>query len=117
MRIRRAVHAKGLRYRVDRAPIPGIRRRADLVFGPAKVAVYVDGCFWHVCPQHGTWPKANADWWRTKLDANVARDRDTDARLQAAGWRVIRIWEHQDPDLAADLIQTVVRKSTSSRPG
>jgi DNA mismatch endonuclease (patch repair protein) len=66
------------------------------VFTRAKVAVYVDGCFWHGCPVHGTWPKANGDWWRAKIEANRERDRDTDRRLTAAAWRVIRVWEHED---------------------
>ena len=82
--LRGAVWRLGLRYRVDVAPIPG-RRRADLVFTRAKVAVYVDGCFWHSCPSACTVPKANRDWWVAKLQANVARDRDTDARLAAQG--------------------------------
>ena len=84
--LRRLLHAAGLRYRVDRPPLPGLRRRADLVFGPARVAVYVDGCFWHGCPQHGTRPKANTDWWDAKLAGNRARDADTDRRLTDAGW-------------------------------
>ncbi len=106
--VRRAVHARGLRYRVDRAPIKGLRRRADLVFGPAKVAVYVDGCFWHACPHHGTWPKHNEAWWRKKLLRNVARDRDTDSRLHGMGWVVVRVWEHEEPDVAAERIVAVV---------
>src|SRR3954447_5164896 len=84
LELRRAVWRLGLRYRVDIAPIPG-RRRADLVFTRAKVAVYVDGCFWHSCPTHATIPKANREWWVAKLDTNVRRDRDTDRRLAEAG--------------------------------
>lgn len=102
--IRRNLHARGLRYRVDYRPEPGIRRKADVVFTRAKVAVFVDGCFWHDCPEHGSAPKANADWWREKLATNVRRDRDTDERLCAAGWTVVRVWEHEPPALAADLI-------------
>src|SRR3954447_26495843 len=82
--LRRAVWRLGLRYRVDIAPIPG-RRRADLVFTRARVAVYLDGCFWHSCPTHATIPKANREWWVAKLDTNVRRDRDTDRRLAEAG--------------------------------
>src|SRR4051794_37394923 len=82
--LRRAVHAKGLRYRVDVAPVRGIRRRADLVFTRARVAVFVDGCFWHGCPVHATWPATNAEFWREKLEANRRRDRDTDSQLRAA---------------------------------
>ncbi|MFC4604018.1 DNA mismatch endonuclease Vsr [Rhodococcus kronopolitis] len=108
MALRRELHRRGRRYRVDRAPLPGLRRRADLVFPTARVAVFVDGCFWHRCPVHGTAPKNNAGWWAEKLDANVVRDRDTDARLAAAGWRVVRVWEHQDPVTAADAVDRVL---------
>ncbi|MCM6778516.1 very short patch repair endonuclease [Nocardia sp. CDC159] len=106
--LRRELHRRGYRYFVDRAPLPGLRRRADLVFPRRKVAVYVDGCFWHSCPQHATRPKNNAQWWAEKLAGNVARDRDTDARLDAAGWLVVRIWEHEDALAAADRVQTAV---------
>lgn len=107
--IRREVWRRGLRYRVDVAPIPGLRRRADLVFSKRRVAVYVDGCFWHQCPIHATFPKANSDWWRAKLEANVARDRDTDRRLADLGWTVIRVWEHEQAAVAADRIEAAVR--------
>ncbi|MEC3955716.1 very short patch repair endonuclease [Nocardia sp. CDC153] len=102
--LRRELHRRGKRFFVDRAPLPGLRRRADLVFPRLKVAVYVDGCFWHSCPEHATHPKNNAEWWAAKLAGNVARDRDTDARLTAAGWTVVRVWEHQDAESAADLV-------------
>ena len=102
--LRRALHRRGLRYFVDRAPLKGMRRRADLVFPRRKVAVYVDGCFWHSCPVHATKPRNNAQWWADKLAANVARDRDTDEKLLAEGWRVVRIWEHEDPAEAADRV-------------
>ena len=113
--LRRELHRRGLRYFVERAQLKGMRRRADLVFPRRKVAVYVDGCFWHSCPVHATKPRNNAQWWADKLAANVARDRDTDTRLIEEGWRVVRIWEHEDPvvaaqrvvdDLAADPIVT-----------
>ncbi len=107
--VRRQVWRLGLRYRVDLAPIRG-RRRADLVFTRARVAVYVDGCFWHRCPLHATTPKTNQAWWVAKLEANIERDRDTDARLHAAGWSVIRVWEHEDPEAAAARIATAVRE-------
>ncbi|YCN58615.1 very short patch repair endonuclease [Rhodococcus erythropolis] len=103
--LRRELHRRGLRYFVDRAPVKGVRRRADLVFPRRKVAVFVDGCFWHSCPQHATFPKHNAQWWTDKLAANVVRDRDTDARLTEQGWTVIRIWEHEDPLVAAERVQ------------
>jgi DNA mismatch endonuclease (patch repair protein) len=101
LRLRSELHRRGLRFRVDMAPLPGLRRRADVVFTRAKVAVFVDGCFWHGCPRHMTWPVANAEWWRAKIDQNAARDRDTDRRLSEAGWTVLRFWEHEDSGLAA----------------
>ncbi|WP_036496187.1 very short patch repair endonuclease [Nocardia sp. BMG111209] len=102
--LRRELHRRGCRYFVDRAPLTGLRRRADLVFPRRRVAVYVDGCFWHSCPQHATSPRNNAQWWADKLAGNVVRDRDTDARLIAAGWQVVRIWEHEDAVTAADRV-------------
>ncbi|GGG18175.1 hypothetical protein GCM10007304_35240 [Rhodococcoides trifolii] len=102
--LRRELHSRGLRYFVDRAPLKGLRRRADLVFPRRKVAVYVDGCFWHSCPIHATHPRNNAQWWADKLAANVTRDRDTDARLIAEGWTVVRVWEHEDPADAAEKV-------------
>ena len=108
--LRRELHRRGMRYFVDRAPIRGQRRRADLVFPRRRVAVYVDGCFWHRCPVHATDPKNNAAWWAEKLAGNVVRDRDTDAALAAAGWQVVRIWEHEDPVRAADRVQVALRR-------
>lgn len=105
--LRRAVWRLGLRYRVDTPPVPG-RRRADLVFPRPRVAIYVDGCFWHRCPLHGTVPRANRDWWSAKLDANVVRDRDTDRILGAAGWLVIRVWEHEDAVAGAASVAAAV---------
>jgi DNA mismatch endonuclease, patch repair protein len=107
--IRSALHARGLRFRVDRAILPGVRRRADIVFVGAKVAVFVDGCFWHCCPIHQTFPKANRKWWAAKLQANRQRDADTNRRLQEAGWRVARIWEHESAEPAAARITKLVR--------
>jgi DNA mismatch endonuclease (patch repair protein) len=102
--IRSAVHRRGLRYRVDAAPLAGMRRRADLVFPTERLAVFVGGRFWHGCPLHGTMPKVNRQWWQDKLDANQRRDRDTDRRLVEAGWRVLRAWEHEDHDDVAQRI-------------
>ena len=101
--LRRHLHRQGLRYRVDYAVL-GRRRRADIVFPRERLAVFVDGCFWHGCPEHGTWPRTNGGWWRGKLEANVRRDRDTDARLVAAGWHVLRFWEHDDMRQAATTV-------------
>lgn len=110
MALRSALHRKGLRYRVDASPLEGIRRRADVVFRPIKVAIFVDGCFWHGCPIHGTWPKANAEFWRNKIERNKERDADTDQRLKQAGWKVIRVWEHEDPEEAAEKIMQIVQE-------
>ncbi|MGW4394447.1 very short patch repair endonuclease [Amycolatopsis nivea] len=108
MALRKILHAAGYRYRVHRRPVKGVRREADLVFGPARVAVFVDGCFWHGCPEHGTWPKNNADYWRTKIETNRRRDANTDALLLEAGWLSVRIWEHEATDVAASrVIETV----------
>ncbi|MFS0703401.1 very short patch repair endonuclease [Cellulomonas sp. 179-A 9B4 NHS] len=107
--LRRALHRRGLRYLVD-APLPSIpRRRADVLLPRARVAVFVDGCFWHACPLHATQPASNSEWWRAKLERNVARDRDTDARLGAAGWLVLRFWEHDDMTAAADVVMEAWR--------
>lgn len=109
MALRRELHARGLRYRVNRRPEPSLRRTADIVFTRAKVAVFIDGCFWHACPEHGTLPKSNREWWASKLSRNAARDRDTDALVTAAGWVVIRCWEHDDPAQIANMVEKVVR--------
>lgn len=107
--LRRALWRRGLRYRVDRKVIPGFRRRADIAFIGPRVAVFVDGCFWHRCPIHGSAPKSNREWWEEKLSRNVARDRDTDARLEENGWYVVRIWEHEPIEGAALRVERVVR--------
>nr|WP_034654163.1 very short patch repair endonuclease [Cellulosimicrobium sp. MM] len=111
--VRRELHRRGLRYFVQRAVLPG-RRRADIVFPRARVAVFVDGCFWHSCPQHATSPKTNAAWWADKLARNVSRDRQTDADLRAAGWQVVRLWEHESASDAADAVEAAVREAISS---
>ncbi|MFE6845195.1 very short patch repair endonuclease [Streptomyces sp. NPDC057686] len=109
--LRKLLHGSGLRYRIHRRPVKGVRREADIVFGPARVAVFVDGCFWHGCPEHATWPRNNADFWRKKIEGNRSRDLDTDARLAIAGWLSVRIWEHEDPAEAAErVIATVAER-------
>lgn len=114
--LRRRLHRLGLRYRVDVAPLPAVRRRADIVFRPARVAVFVDGCFWHGCPDHGQrTPTANSAYWSGKVAGNQARDRDTDRRLAGAGWLALRVWEHEDPDQAAARVADYVRARRARR--
>lgn len=108
MAVRRELHRLGLRYRVDLAPIPGLRRRADVVFTRARVVLFVDGCYWHGCRLHGTTPKSNTEWWSAKIEANRRRDADTDAKLNAAGWTSVRAWEHEDPVEIADRVCALV---------
>lgn len=109
MALRSAVHARGLRYRVSAKPLAGVRRTADLVFPRAKVAVFLDGCFWHGCPTHHTVATANARFWADKVETNRNRDRDTDGKLAEAGWVSVRIWEHEDAAEAARRVEDVVR--------
>jgi len=118
MALRRALHARGLRYRVDCPVVPGTaRRRVDIVFPRIKVAVFVDGCFWHGCPEHGKRAFAVNGWyWPAKIERNQRRDRDTDARLRAASWTVLRFWEHDDPSEAACAVELAVRSSVKPLP-
>ncbi|MEU4557474.1 very short patch repair endonuclease [Actinoplanes sp. NPDC023936] len=106
--LRRAVHARGLRYYVNRRPIKAVRRTADLVFPRLKLAIFLDGCFWHGCPQHHTVAKTNATFWAEKVATNRRRDRDTNTRLTDAGWTVLRVWEHEPVDQAAARIAETV---------
>ncbi|MFI6004567.1 very short patch repair endonuclease [Streptomyces sp. NPDC051366] len=108
--IRRLIHAKGLRYRIAARPLPDLRRTADLVFRPAKVAVFVDGCYWHGCPEHYVPPRTNPGYWSEKVARNIARDRDTDHKLTEAGWLVLRFWEHEESSLCATKIADAVRE-------
>ncbi|MGV9416370.1 very short patch repair endonuclease [Streptomyces sp. NPDC003674] len=103
--LRSAVHALGLRYLVCAPPIPSVRRTADLLFTRARLAVFLDGCFWHGCPEHHVKSKTNAEYWANKMEGNRARDRQTDELLSDEGWAVLRIWEHEDPIRAALLVR------------
>jgi DNA mismatch endonuclease, patch repair protein len=114
LELRSELHRRGLRYRVDRRPLKSLPSRADLVFGPARVAVYVDGCFWHSCPVHGTMPRSNEAFWEEKLARNRERDAAVGEALAAAGWTVIRIWEHEEIAPAADRVEAAVRASLAS---
>ena len=113
--LRSAVHALGLRYRVGLRPVPGLRRTGDLVFTRARVVVFLDGCFWHGCPAHHTVAKTNAAYWADKLVENRRRDLETDRLLTDAGWRVMRVWEHEDPAQAAMRVAAAVREQTPRR--
>lgn len=115
--LRRGLHRLGFRYRVDHA-LPGMpRRRADILFTRAKVAVFVDGCFWHGCPEHKTAPANNAAWWTAKLARNVERDRETDAHLRSLDWTVVRVWEHQDMTAAAHDIGRILQSEANRHTG
>lgn len=106
--VRRLLHAAGYRYRVHH-PVPGLPRRTiDIAFTRAKVAVFIDDCFWHGCPEHGMRSAANSEWWSAKLNANTARDRDTNAHLRALGWSVVRVWEHTEPSEALERVLSLV---------
>ncbi|WP_438018616.1 very short patch repair endonuclease [Sorangium sp. So ce315] len=113
--LRRELYARGLRYRIHVPVLTKPRRIADIAFGGPRVAVFVDGCFWHGCPQHATWPKKNAEFWRTKILANQERDRDTDARLRADAWEVVRVWAHEIPYEAASRIAQLVSSRRGTR--
>lgn len=111
LRVRRILHSMGLRYRVERAPLAGLRRRADIVFASARVAVFIDGCFWHGCPEHSSGKtKANPEYWSGKIAKNRERDADTDARLAESGWTVIRVWEHQSAEEVAVIVAAAARR-------
>jgi DNA mismatch endonuclease, patch repair protein len=107
--VRSILHCHGLRYRVHVRPIGVFRRVADIVFRSEKVAVFVDGCFWHGCPSHGTLPVSNGEWWKSKIELNRVRDAETTLVLESAGWAVVRVWEHQAPGEAAASIEDLVR--------
>lgn len=109
MAVRRALHAMGLRYRVNARPKPGFRRTADIVFRPAKVAVFVDGCFWHGCPEHYRAPESNVEYWWPKIARNVERDGETTAALEATGWLVLRFWEHDGLEATVATVAEAVR--------
>ena len=112
--LRRAVHRLGLRYRVAARPLPEYRRTADLVFPKARVAVFLDGCFWHGCADHFKPPHTNVDFWVGKIEGNRIRDLQTDSVLTEHGWAAVRVWEHEDPIAAANRIAMIVRSRSKS---
>lgn len=109
--VRRILHAHGLRYRVDARPEQTLRRRADIVFTRKRIAIFIDGCFWHKCPDHYVAPKTNADFWRSKITSNARRDEETSEILEHCGWTVLRYWCHEDPKLVAAMIESIVRET------
>lgn len=110
--VRRLLHAAGMRYRVNFRPVPHLRRTADIVFTRARVAVFIDGCYWHGCPLHYRPPASNVDYWSAKITRNRARDIETTEHLKAAGWSVLRFWAHEDAAKVADQIVQAVLPST-----
>lgn len=106
--LRKELHRRGLRYRVNFEVLRKPRRVADIAFPSLRIAIFVDGCFWHGCPKHATWPKQNSEFWRNKIETNRARDADTVAKLQAAEWEVLRVWAHESPEDAATAISLLV---------
>jgi DNA mismatch endonuclease (patch repair protein) len=117
MALRRALHGQGFRYRKDyRLDLEGARVRPDIAFTARRVAVFVDGCFWHACPEHGTKPASNTWYWGPKLTRNVERDRAADAALLAAGWRVVRVWEHVPLDAAVAAVVAALTPKDPAAP-
>jgi len=100
--VRRELHRRGLRFRVNHPDLPG---RPDVVFTRARLAVFIDGCFWHMCPEHATVPRNNREWWLAKLQRNMERDREKDAALADLGWEVLHFWEHEAPLTVAGVVQ------------
>ncbi|WP_308277296.1 very short patch repair endonuclease [Streptomyces ginkgonis] len=108
--LRSAVHALGLRFNVSARPLPKVRRTADLVFSRVHLAVFLDGCYWHGCPEHHSLSATNTAYWTDKFETNRRRDRQTDQWLREAGWEVLRVWEHEDPTTAALRVREVYHR-------
>jgi DNA mismatch endonuclease (patch repair protein) len=108
LELRSLLESAGLAIEVDIAPISNLRRRADILVRDVRLAIFVDGCFWHGCPTHGTWPRHNAEYWRKKIEANMQRDNDTNERFHEAGWYVLRVWEHENMQEIAERILEIV---------
>lgn len=112
--LRQEMYRIGLRYRIDYDVLKNPRRVADVAFPRRKIAVFVDGFFWHGCPEHATWPKRNAEYWRQKIEANRQRDANTNARLRAIGWAALRFWSHESPATAAAMVARAVAKADAN---
>ncbi|MDF6062697.1 very short patch repair endonuclease [Streptomyces sp. JH010] len=114
--VRKLLHGAGYRYRINER-VPGMSRRTiDIAFTRAKVAVMIDGCFWHGCPEHATQPKSNAEWWRQKLDRNMTRDTETTEYLASQGWTVLRFWEHTPAEEVAEAVRVAVDQAGREQP-
>ncbi|MEU3190528.1 very short patch repair endonuclease [Streptomyces sp. NPDC006992] len=113
--LRKELFERGMRYRVSYRPLPSLRRTADIAFPGARVAVFVDGCFWHGCPEHCRWPATNKEFWRKKIEGNQARDSTTNHALEEAGWVTVRVWEHEDPTEAADRLINLIAERRAGR--
>ena len=112
--VRSALHRAGYRFRLHQRIVPGTRRTVDIVLPRYRIALFVNGCFWHGCRRHATWPKRNAEFWQQKIEANRARDADTDRRLRKNGWTVVRIWEHDEPDEAVNEVAARIGDGAST---
>lgn len=115
MNLRRELHSRGLRYSVQARPIPQVRRTADLLFRRFKVAVFVDGCFWHGCPQHAWVPISSGRSWADAIERTRIRDQDTDELLARNGWESVRVWSHDPPGFAADHVESRIRARSGYR--
>ena len=114
--VRKILFGKGYRYRINCKPLKNLNRKADIIFIKYKLAIFIDGCFWHLCPKHGSIPNANRKYWENKLYTNVQRDKETNEILQNNGWIVLRFWEHDDPNYAANAIICEIDRIKSVRP-
>lgn len=111
-RIRSALHRAGVRFRLGQQIVTGGRRvRPDIVFRRARVALFIDGCFWHGCPQHCRMPSSNVKYWNPKIERNRTRDQRNDEELRATGWTVVRVWEHDDPAAVVDVVTTALGRA------
>lgn len=114
--VRSLLHARGMRYRTNFRPVAGIRRTADIVFTRRKIAVFIDGCYWHGCPDHFLMPKSNLEYWVPKIEGNQRRDAETTAMLTAAGWTVLRFWAHEPAEAIAEAVQVAVTAAVRGAP-